>query len=300
MLFPGKRYAGRQYFPKLNRKEHAVFPADAPAEHAGERAFSGMSASMTLEAACVLPWFLFAMLAVMQFFKVIFVSSAVLAGMQDTAKDMAAYAYIQQLGVTAGDGLAADLITGGLSAVYAKGRIEKEASFDADDGTLHFWKSSFMKNDVIDLAVTYSVKNTYTLLPVPNLKTALRARVRAWTGRDGNGKTEGEEQGEAAQEDLVWVTETGTVYHKDKNCTHIKLSIRRVNITEVSGLRNKSGGKYHKCELCQGSSSQVYITDYGNRYHTSASCSGLKRTLRQVPMSEVENWRACSKCGGED
>lgn len=298
MLFPGRtNFICHQ---RNRRKEKCALPAGIRRRRAGERAFSDISASMTLEAACVLPWFLFAMLAVMYFFKIIMVSSAVLAGMQDTAKDMAAYAYIQQLGVTAGDGIAADLITGGLSAVYAKGSIEKKASFDGNDGTLHFWKSSFMKNDIIDLAVTYSAKNTYTLLPIPAVKTALRARVRAWTGREDGSGEDDEDAGEEEEQqgELVWVTETGSVYHRDENCTHLKLSIKRVKASEVSGLRNQSGGKYYACERCHGSSSNVYITDYGDRYHTSAGCSGLKRTLKQVPLSEVQDWRACSKCGG--
>ena len=264
-----------------------------------KKALSGASASMTLEAACVLPWFLFALLAVMQFFKIIMVSSAVLAGMQDTAKDMAAYAYIRELGVSAGDGVAADLLTGGLSAAYAKGSIERKASFSENDGTLHFWKSSFMKNDIIDIAVTYSARNTYTLLPIPTVKSALRARVRAWTGRNGNGSSGSDGgSGEENEEETVIVTATGHVYHKDENCTHIKLSIHSVSRDSVRSLRNKSGAKYTACERCRGGGSNVFITDYGTHYHSSLSCSGLKRTLTRVPLSELEGWRACSKCGG--
>lgn len=284
---------------KLYRKDLDSLPAGALTNISRrERAFSDAPGSMTLEAACVLPWFLFAMLAIMQFFKIITVSSAVLAGMQDTAKDMAAYAYVRELGVSAGDGVAADLLTGGLSAAYAKSSIERKASFSKNDGTLHFWKSSFMKNDIIDIAVTYSAKNTYTLLPIPTVKSALRARVRAWTGRDGNGSTSSDGSGDETTEDTVIVTATGHVYHKDENCTHIKLSIRSVSRDEIRNLRNKSGAKYTACEHCRGGGSNVFITDYGTHYHSSVSCSGLKRTLMRVPLSELEGWRACSKCGG--
>ncbi len=299
MLFPVPRIRAYQTMPeKQNREDERPRPKETCVHPGRERAFSGISASMTLEAACVLPWFLFAMLAVMQFFKVTIVSAAVLAGMQDTAKDMAAYAYIQQLGVSAGDGVAADLLTGGLSAVYAKQKVESRAAFQGTDGTLHLWKSSFMKNDIIDLAITYSAKNTYTLLPVPGIKAALRARVRAWTGRDGNGASGGEEGAAEETEERVWVTQTGQVYHKDENCPHIKLSIQRVSRSELSGLRNSSGGKYHACERCGGGGSSVFITDYGDRYHSSVNCSGLKRTVTSIPVSEIGNRRACSKCGG--
>lgn len=276
------------------RKDTSDLPARTGTAKTPEKTCSVIPGSMTLEAACVVPWFLFAMLAVMQFFKIVTISSAVLAGMQDTAKDMAAYAYIRQLGVSAGEGIAADLLEGGLSAAYAKGSIEKKANFSKQDGTLHLWKSSF-QDDIIDLAVTYNAKNTYTLLPIPNVKSALRARVRAWTGRDGNGS--GADDGsEEEQGETVLVTETGTVYHTNENCTHLKLSIQRVSRKDVGALRNESGAKYHACERCGGSGSNVYITNYGNRYHSSLSCSGLKRTVKRVPLEEVKNRRLCSKC----
>lgn len=278
------------------RKDMFYLPAGINTRVRKNKRHSELPASMTLEAACVVPWFLFAMLAVMQFFQIITVSSAVLAGMQDTARDMAAYAYIERLGVSAGDGIAAELLKGGLSAAYAKGRVEKRASFSGRDGTLHFWRSSF-QNDMIDLSVIYRAKNTYTLLPIPNVKSSLRARVRAWTGRDGNGSADAENS-DGGSGETVLVTETGTVYHRDENCPHLKLSIRRVARSDVDSMRNRSGGKYHPCERCRGSGSSVYITEYGDRYHSSLTCSGLKRTIKSVPLSEVKNRRACSKCGG--
>ena len=54
--------------------------------------------SLTLEMTMVLPLFLFAMLAMLQFASIESASSALLSGAQDTAKEMAAYAYIQNMG----------------------------------------------------------------------------------------------------------------------------------------------------------------------------------------------------------
>lgn len=283
---------------RMNRKRGEgakVLPAGNHRMSRGKKAFSG---ALTVEAACVVPLFLFAMLAVMQFLKILLVSVSLLGAMHDTAKTMAAYAYIKELGVTAGDGVAADLLTGGLSGAYAKNRVEQRAGLQASDGTISLWKSSFTHNDIIDLAVTYKAKNTYTVLPIPAVKSALRARVRAWTGRDGDGSSEDGEGDSEEKGESVYVAETGHVYHKDASCTHIKLSIKSGSLQSVQNKRNKSGGKYHACERCGGGSGTVFYTTYGDRYHSSLGCSGLKRTVKSVQLSELEGWRACSKCGG--
>lgn len=67
----------------------------------------------------------------------------------------------------------------------------------------------------------------------------------------------------------------------------------------VENLRNESQGKYHACEKCMGGRipASVYITDYGDRYHSTLACSGLKRTVYAIPLSEAVGKGACSKCG---
>lgn len=79
-------------------------------------------------------------------------------------------------------------------------------------------------------------------------------------------------------------------------------SVRSVAKTQLGELRNSSGGIYHLCERCgwmPGNDGNCYVTDYGDRYHTSLSCSGLKRKVYTVPLSEVKGKGACSKCGGK-
>lgn len=137
-------------------------------------------------------------------------------------------------------------------------------------------------------------------IPVPGFSIAPISyketmRIKAWTGYEAGGFGEEDDQ-------IVYVTDTGVVYHKNPHCTHLDLSIHAAASSELNSLRNENGGKYHACEKCVHGSSMggsVYITDQGDRYHNSLTCSGLKRTVYTARISEVPGKRACSKCGGK-
>ena len=95
------------------------------------------------------------------------------------------------------------------------------------------------------------------------------------------------------------MTAHGTVYHKSLKCTHLRLSVEQTTVTQAEARRNRYGAKYYACSCCKsGVGAAVYITDTGNRYHARLSCSGLKRTIREIPLSEAWKRKACSKCGG--
>ena len=120
---------------------------------------------------------------------------------------------------------------------------------------------------------------------------------RGWTGAEESGKGSGNS---TEPEEMVFVTESGSVYHTKASCRYLNLSITQVSGSSVSQRRNDNGEKYSPCETCsrhQNPSGTVYITGSGNRYHNDASCSGLKRTVRLVKKSQLGDMHVCSKCG---
>lgn len=107
---------------------------------------------------------------------------------------------------------------------------------------------------------------------------------------------------EESGEEIVYLAENGQVYHRNRECTYLRIIVQTVTLGQSVGLRNQSGGKYYPCEgCCKGRTLQeedtVYLTSYGDRYHWNKTCSKLKRTVREVYRSEVGNLPACSKCG---
>ena len=148
----------------------------------------------------------------------------------------------------------------------------------------------------IMLLDVYAYTPVGALVPLPKVWMHNTVKVHAWTGAD-----EADFSGDSVEpEKMVYVTETGTVYHKKAGCRYLKVSINQISGSSLAHARNDSGQKYSPCESCsrnQKPSGVVYVTSSGNRYHNVATCSGLKRTVKLVKESELRGMHACSSCG---
>ena len=259
--------------------------------------FAPLSGSLTVEAAVVVPLFLFFMVGALQYGRVMETAVKFGTAMADTGKGMAIAAYTKRYGGET-DGLT-EFAVGALSVAYAQNKVMKQAGDTSCVRNANMLLSSFLQEDeMIDLVLTYQIRSPIGVVKLPGSFFIQRAKVRAWTGRippggDGDGAS-----GDEDAQEMVYVTKTGTVYHDDPDCTHLRLSIRAVDIGALDLLRNNNGSIYHPCEKCGGRfGSTVYITEEGNRYHSSLTCSGLKRTVRQISKEEAGSLRPCSKCG---
>lgn len=148
----------------------------------------------------------------------------------------------------------------------------------------------------IVLPDVYSYQPIGGVIPLPRVWMHNTVKVHAWTGAEH--RSEKPDGGKI--EKMVYMTENGRVYHKNPECSYLKLSVTRVSGSDIASMRNEYGEKYHACETCsrnQKPAGTVYITNNGNRYHNQKSCSGLKRTVRLVKESDIEGIPPCSRCG---
>ena len=107
------------------------------------------------------------------------------------------------------------------------------------------------------------------------------------------GKGSDKENMESVIKRLLFVREAA-------NITHLELSIRSVAEAEIAALRNENGEAYRKCMQCryaENAFGRLYITNQGDCYHKDLGCSGIKRTVRMIRLSEVGTRRPCSRCG---
>lgn len=155
-----------------------------------------------------------------------------------------------------------------------------------------------------DKEFIFDIKEYESFSPIFSPQAVLKTdilcsgRARAWNGRISEDYYDKAQQ----KHEYVYVTDNGSVYHTDADCTHIKLSIKTASGKNIRNMRNRYKEKYKPCEKCiKGSLEQgvVYITDTGNRYHSSHSCSGLKRTVKMVDIAETGAMRECTRCGSK-
>lgn len=148
------------------------------------------------------------------------------------------------------------------------------------------------KHPIIDIQEVYDYRLPVSIVPLPAMRITNRGRVHSWIGMDRR-------EGGNESEDMVYMAVSGSVYHTNPQCSYVDISIRQEEGAEVENKRNLQGSKYTPCESCakgQEPANIVYITGQGRRYHNRVSCSKLKRTVRLIPISDVEGYPQCSRC----
>ncbi len=239
-------------------------------------------ASFTVEAAFVLPLFLFAAAVVLGLFPVLKLETQVNAGLQYAAR-MVALSYQDSeddhdvLSLTEGEIL---------FRTYMKEHGCEETVLASGLSGISLL-SSDLSGDYVTLSAVYKVQLPVSFWNLNSLPVEQCVSMKKWTGDIAD-----EEEGEG---DYVYITPSGSAYHSSADCAYLKLSTHTVSVEALDTLRNKSGGIYYACS-CYNGGSTVYITDYGTQYHSDLSCSGLKRTIYKVSIDQVGDRHACSKC----
>lgn len=248
-----------------------------------------LSASMTLEALFIFPLILFFSVILIHVVNLINFQNRVNEVMYDTARNLAKLEYAIPDSANTATALAMLWSDLGMD-------IAKNIGVSGGNIGLLATNSNF-ENEEVDFVINYAVNTPFDFLKIVDYSCTQRACVRKWIGNEDKGDGKGEF---GDDDNLVYITETGTVYHLSRDCTHIRLSIKTVEKANVENMRNKSGGKYYACNVCGKSvknGAYVFITETGTKYHGNKNCSGLKRAIYIVPLSTVADWAKCSRCG---
>jgi len=240
--------------------------------------------SYTLEAAVILPLMAAFFAAILFFFRVLQVQTQVQEALNYAGRKVACEAST----------ISSEMALRASAEAYFRKELHQyelpENYVKGGTRGITLLRSDFSES-YIDLQADYYIRLPISFFTVKGISISQSSKNHKWIG----------DREDVQDEDYVYVTETGTVYHRNRKCSYLDLSIQSANYADLEGLRNKNGHKYYACSECVAKNSRlnlVYITDYGTSYHASLSCSGLKRTIYLIPFSEAGGRSPCSKCGG--
>ena len=296
-----------------------------------------LGAGMTVEASIVLPLFLFFFMNLASSIEMIRLHGNLQLALWKTGNELVVYGYALDSGVSPDEvqadggrisevqsGVKSDEVQMGsgqsegaqeekwwrrlsgavFSAVFVKAQLVyllgedylNSSPLRSGTDSLMLWESEvFGTEDTIDLVVTYSVAPWTETVGFLSFRMANRYYGHIWNGYAVSGQTQ---VGEA-----VYVAENGQVYHVNRNCTHLKLSVKEIRAEELNVSRNNYGKRYSACEKCVSGKRVeiIYITGEGDKYHYNRGCPGLKRTVSTMLKSDAEKlYRPCSRCSKKE
>ena len=270
-------------------------------------------AGMTLEAALVIPLFLFFMLNVLGLFEAVRLQSSLQTVLQQCGEELCEKAYYTvytpQSLFSSGDrgetfsegGTGAQIFT----AAYVQARVNQALGKEyvrrnCIGGSVYCLGSRTLdENGNILLIAEYRLRPFIPVLALPGFSMQSCFFGHAWVGYRGGGSDGGDGNASGGTEE-VYVTKYGEVYHEDRNCIYLNPQIRSVPADSLDTLRSADGSIYYPCELCHpGNSGMVLVTKEGNRYHCDPSCGGIGRTISEMdPANAQIQYRPCPKCAG--
>ena len=249
-------------------------------------------ASATLEASLVIPLFIYAVMSISYIIYALGVSERISQALYNDARYMARYVYMT--------GNKDELPLKVLLYQMSQARLYTELGKDyasshnvagGNAGLIISCTQIIDNNNNIKLSIKYAIKNPFDIFGTKRLDFEQSYTAKAWLGQSYSQENSNE------NDEYVYITAQGEVYHKDSECTYLKPSVRTVNYNNINGYRNSAGAIYYQCERCEDLiDTYVYITDYGTRYHTTDNCSELKRNAIKIRLSCVDDMRGCSKC----
>ena len=255
------------------------------------------SASATVEAALVFPVFIFAIMALMYLMQIVKIKNDIGAAAYNTVRKLSEYSYAYEKTSDKNKAVSAVAAYATLIDELGSDYAKKACIYNGNMGISIAGSKFLEKDNIIHLKVTYMVYNPWDIFGFSRVKVSQSFYSQAWLGDEVDFSSYYENR----EDEMVFITTSGEVYHLNEECAYISLSVHRAKKEEVINLRNKHGGKYYPCESCMKNATYefVYITDYGERYHSKEGCDKLKRTVVKVPKSAVAERRLCEKCGTE-
>lgn len=268
-----------------------------------------LNASITVEAAFVLPLFVFLSLAILAPMQWLDTQRKVQTAVEQFAEKLSQYAYVMDRGIEEDIETEKELRTV-FSNVAAGAWLMQQVNDYVDHVLI---ENSEVPDENGDVCFVLSYREEIPIFSntIGDVSMHVAAKRRCWLGLDGKLKCmKANDKNTDESQEMVYVARNMGRYHRYIDCYHISSSFQAVMVQELETRRSLDGRIYYACEQCCGKESVkkeytdtqniVYITEWGNRYHSHTGCAALTNYVRKVPLAEVEYLGECSVCARRD
>ena len=272
--------------------------------------FSSGKGSLTLEAALVLPLYMFFLITILYILNILHIQNVFQAAMEETARSINSYAYVaeqfeslqsdERLEIGSSD---ADFVL-----MLAKNQVSKitiKNNF-LTDNIKNFANNSYIQNgykgisisfgdsdlsESIDFNISYVVKLPFLPSGTFYIPITQRCCFKAFTGTDIYEK-------EGSYTEYVYITATGAVYHTTPYCTYLNryydvITEDRMNVTWDTAT------DYQPCTHCaynQPIGPTSFLCPSSKVYHNRTDCMYIQAVIYKVTKEYVGDLPMCSRC----
>ena len=233
-----------------------------------------LNASASVEGAIVIPLFIYAVMSIMFIMQVIAVRIHINNAFYVTLRKCAGYVYVYENSGNVPKGMVAETIRRLLIDEIGTDYAADHNIMGGNAGIMFMSSKILNDNSVIDIKLTYSIKNPFDIFGLSTIRVTDRKRINAWLGEDKDNFA-----GNVSDKEYVYITAGGEVYHTNKECTYLLRYILEADRSCMDVLRNASGAKYYSCEHCGQTkdTTSIYYTLYGTIWLAAMSYADIKR-----------------------
>ncbi len=324
--------------PCKNNKQQIHIQKEQKPLRAGNlcgRKRASQAASITLEAALIIPFFLIFFVGLLSMFEMLRLQNSMEIGLHQVGKKISYSAFEAEMITEVGlDVLKAHDSNGKITEAVSKIKSVESMALPVVDASLSWFmlkdylsESRILESPIIkkgalgvdNVIVPIAFKKDYVALEsgcmvhpyynnvfkIGEIKLEARYFGHKWTGFEidtGEESKEEEPKKEEPEEYVYMVkTEKENVFHCSRDCQYLKHTVHQTSSEKLSSLRNKQKRKYYPCKKCKPEGcSTIYYTDAGIAYHSSKDCTAIEtKKVQTLPRKKAEEISKgpCSKCG---
>lgn len=258
---------------------------------------SFVKASLTIEAALILPFFILVLLSLIYLINIMALYITLQIRLEETARDINSSAYIYsdlETSLPDSDILSAEIIRSLFMSQDIK-KLCRISHIKNGENGISFYHSKIDKMDTADIVITYNISIPFISKLNLYIPVAQRCSFKLFTGNHTAHYT-------GNKESIVYMTAHGEVYHTNKYCSYLIKYAEILDKNSLSAYETASHRKFTLCHACEKNfsaqnTSVIYISKTGNVYHYSRDCYYLTSHIYECNFKEIEgNYPLCSRC----